>query len=68
MLSFLTVAVTILKALEYLRFFGLFAWVTGTLGGYSIGLGQHRVGVILVLLALVFMNLGFMYYGLESTW
>lgn len=68
LLSILSVCVTMLKAIEYIRFFGLFAWVTGTLGGYSIGIGEHRVGLFLVLMALVFMNFGFMYSGLESAW
>lgn len=66
--SLLSLGVTMLKAVEYIRFFGLFAWVTGILGGYGIGLGAHRVGMMLVLLALGFMNLGFMYYGLDSSW
>lgn len=68
LLSTLSVGFTMLKAIEYIRFFGLLAWVTGTLGGYSIGIGEHRAGLFLVLLALVFMNFGFMHYGLESAW
>lgn len=67
-LSVIGLIATLLKALEYLRVFGLLAWVFGTMGGYAIAVGDPSTGIGLVVLAEVAIVLGFLSYGVTHRW
>ena len=69
LLSSIGLLLTLAKSFEHLRLFGLVAWTCGVLSGWSAGVGETKFGVVLMLMALMFVTLGFTWYeGSAKTW